>query len=802
MLSATVYDSASASCRHCGDPVFVDPVESESGLFCCAGCQAVFELLRHEGLDHYYRCAETPGRSQRDAASRAPDRFSSLDDPDVAAAFLEFDDGRIARARLPVPALHCASCVWLLERLWKLHPGVVAAEVDLLHQSLRVTFRPGETTLRAVAERLAMLGYEPTITIEHAVAAVPAARRRLYRQLGVAGFAFGNIMIFSIPRYAHGGPLEPGFQRLFDVLNLAFALPVLLFSAAHWFAGAWRAVRARHVTLDFPVALGLAVLFGRSVFDIATGGGEGYLDSFAGLVFFLLLGRLFQQKTFEQMAFDRTYRSFFPLSVRVERGGACDVVPIAQLVPGDHIVVRPQELVPADAVLLDGAGTVDYAFATGEQTPVEVRAGDTVRAGGRVTARTLRLRVARAVSHSRLAGLWANPVLGVGKPSAYAAVTDRFGFWFTAFAVALAAAGAWWWWPDAGMSARVATAVLIIACPCALTLAAPVTLGTALGRLGQHGVYARTSDVVFALGQVDTIAFDKTGTLTSATTPVVVEHGGLSEADWRLARALASESVHPVSRALCDAGPGHGTVTALAEQPGHGVSGLVDGHHVRIGSGDFVRVAAGLQPGDAGASEPDGAVTHVAVGDRVGWVRVRVAERAGIEDAVRTLGRTHRLCLISGDNDREAGRWAPVFGAAMAFRQSPEAKLEVVRALARQGRRVLMLGDGLNDAGALAAAHVGVAVSDATACVVPACDAVIAGSRVRDLGAVLWYARLAHHVILLAFAFSVVYNVVALSLAVGGALTPLLSAILMPVSSLTVVGLGAGAMRLAARRLP
>jgi Cu+-exporting ATPase len=792
MLSATVHDPANALCRHCGDPVLADRVETHSGLFCCVGCQAVFELLRQEGLDHYYLCAEAPGRSQRDAASQAPDRFASLDDPDVAAAFLEFDDGRIARARLPVPALHCASCVWLLERLWRLHPGVVAAEVDLLRQSLRVTFRPDETTLRAVAERLAMLGYEPTITIEHAAAAVPAARRRLYRQLGVAGFAFGNIMIFSIPRYAHGGPLEPGFQRLFDVLNLAFALPVLLFSASHWFAGAWRAVRARHVTLDFPVALGLAVIFGRSVFDIATGSGEGYLDSFAGLVFFLLLGRLFQQKTFEQMAFDRTYRSFFPLSVRVERAGACDVVPIAELVPGDHIVVRPQELVPADAVLLEGAGAVDYAFATGEQTPVEVRAGDTVRAGGRVAARTLRLRVARAVSHSRLAGLWANPVLGGAKPSAYTAVTDRFGFWFTVFAVALAATAAWWWWPDAGMSARVATAVLIIACPCALTLAAPVTLGTALGRLGQHGVYARTSDVVFALGQVDTIAFDKTGTLTSATAPVVVEHGGLREADWRLARALASESVHPVSRALCDAGPGQGTVTALTEQPGHGVSGLVDGCPVRIGSASF----AGA--GDDARTD----VTWVAVADRVGWARVAVAERAGIEDAVRALGRTHRLCLISGDNDREAGRWAPVFGAAMAFRQSPEAKLEVVQALARQGRRVLMLGDGLNDAGALAAAHVGLAVSDATACVVPACDAVIAGSRVRDLGAVLWYARRAHHVIQLAFAISVVYNVVALSLAVGGALTPLASAILMPVSSLTVVGLGAGAMRLAARRLP
>ena len=761
----------------------------------------MFELIRREGLDHYYRCTEAPGRPQHESESRAADRFSSLDDPEVAAAFLEFADAQVARARLPVPALHCPSCVWLLERLWKLHAGVLASEVDLLHQTVRVTFRPGVTSLRAIAERLAMLGYEPTITVEHAAATVPAARRRLYRQLGVAGFAFGNIMIFSIPRYAHGGPLEPGFQRLFDALNLAFALPVLLFSASSWFTGAWRAVRARHVTLDFPVALGLSVIFGRSLVDIATGSGEGYLDSFTGLVFFLLLGRLFQQKTFEQMAFDRTYRSFFPLSVRVERDGGCDVLPIAELVPGDRIVVRPQELVPADAVLLEGSGAVDYAFATGEQTPVAVTAGDTVRAGGRVTARTLRLRVTRAVSHSRLAGLWARPLLSGGKPSVYAEVADRFGFWFTVFAVGLAAAGAWWWWPDAGMSARVATAVLIIACPCALTLAAPVTLGTALGRLGQHGVYAKTGDVVFALGQVDTIAFDKTGTLTSAAAPVVVEHGGLTEADWRLARALASESVHPVSRALCDAGPGHGTVSEVTERPGQGVCGVVDGHQVRIGSPAFARAAAAQAPG-ADTSDRRGDVTHVAVDDRLGWARVAVPERAGIERAVSALARTHQLYLISGDNDREAGRWAPIFGDAMAFRQSPEAKLEAIQTLSRQGRRVLMLGDGLNDAGALAAAHVGVAVSDATACVVPACDAVIDGRRVRDLGAVLGYARRAHHVIRLAFAISVVYNVVALWLAVTGALTPLASAILMPASSLTVVGLGAGAMRLAARRLP
>ncbi|HEY8535394.1 MAG TPA: heavy metal translocating P-type ATPase metal-binding domain-containing protein, partial [Vicinamibacterales bacterium] len=651
MLAYVAQPDASSTtlrCRHCGDPCD-RPVRDGDNVFCCIGCRSVYTLLMQEGLDGYYACEVPPGVPQRDAELREPDRFAALDDPATAAAFLEFDDGRIARARIPVPALHCASCVWLLERLWKLQPGVISSEVDLLRGLVRVTFDPRETTLRAIAERMAALGYEPNLALEQPSGTVPAARRRLYRQIGVAGFAFGNIMLFSIPRYVNGGPLEDGFQRLFDALNIGFALPVLLFSASDWFRAAWRTLRTGHVTLEFPVALGLAVIFTRSVADIALGTGEGFMDSFSGLVFFLLIGRLFQQKTFERMSFDRTYRSFFPLSVRVERDGACDVVPIERIGRGDVMVVRPHELVPADAVLLDGPGAVDYAFVTGESVPVAVEPGDVVHAGGRVAGHTLRLRALGPVSNSRLASLWANPILQTPKTTALASVSDRFGFWFTVCAVGIAIAGAIWWWPDLGMSARVATAVLIIACPCALTMAAPVTLGTALGQLGQRGLFARHPGVVLDMSRIDAIAFDKTGTLTTLSAPAVVEHGGLPAEDWPLVRAAAAHSVHPISRALAQSGEADGEVSELVESPGRGLSALVDGRRVRIGTAAFVGVAADNRPG----------VTHVSVDGRAGWVRVVVPTREGIDETVRALAREHDVHLVSGDHDAEAARWQP-----------------------------------------------------------------------------------------------------------------------------------------------
>lgn len=792
ILEPAALPVASVLCRHCGDPCVHDGISTAAGAFCCQGCASVFALLETHGLTRYYACDTSAGVSQRQASSRDAARFAPLDDPAIAQRFIEAHDGTFAHAAFSVPALHCASCLWLLEQLWRFDDGIGRSEADLLRRTVRVAFRPDRTTLRAVAERMASLGYEPVLDSERSAGRMPVARRDLYLKLGIAGFAVGNMMLFSIPRYANGAPLEPAFQRLFDALNVLFAVPVLVYSASDFFRSAWHALRLRAITLDVPVAMGLAVLFLRSVWDIATRTGEGYLDSFAGLVFFLLIGRLFQQVAFDRIAFDRTVRSFLPLSVRVLAGETMTMRRIEELAPGDVIVVRAHEIVPADARLLDDGGRLDLAFVTGEQTPVSVRGGAFVGAGGRVVGEALRLEVLRRVSQSRLAELWNNPVFAQRPAHWVTTVSARFGHWFTIGALALAAAGFLAWWPDVRMAAQVATAVLIIACPCALTLAAPITLGTALGRLGEAGVYLKQGAVALDLSRVDAIAFDKTGTLTTATASAAATVSGLDERDLMRARRLAAESVHPVSRALAADAPVSGDVHDVCEVPGDGVSGVVDGRPVAIGTAAFVSRVAGRP-----VSVPEGG-TAIVVDGRVGVLTLATPERPGMQAVAADLARTWETWLLSGDHDGTAARWRAAFGDRMRFRQTPNDKLAAVRERQAAGRRVLMVGDGLNDAGALAAADVGLAVSDDTACLVPACDAVIRGDRLTLLPQVLRYARRARRVVVLCFAVSVAYNVVGLGLALAGRLTPLATAILMPISSLTVIGLSTGLMRIGA----
>jgi Cu+-exporting ATPase len=451
--------------------------------------------------------------------------------------------------------------------------------------------------------------------------------------------------------------------------------------------------------------------------------------------------------------------------------------------------------VPADASV-EGDGVVDLAFVTGEQAPVGVRRGEVVVAGARVVGAPLRLRVVRPVSHSRLASLW-QASSGAHKPlPRLAALSTRFGQAFTLMALGLAMAGFMAWWPEVGTGAQVATAVLIIACPCALTLAAPVTLGTAAGCLGRAGVFLKTPAVAFDLARVDTVVFDKTGTLTQAEAPAIVDLHELDAAQWAIVRQLAGVSTHPVSRALAGSSPVGGDVRHVQERAGAGIVGEVAGIRVALGTAPFVEQVTGRRLSAVAGR------TYASVADRAGWLTSTTPARPGATEMIAAVSRLAETWLVSGDHDGTMAHWRPLFSDRQRFQQAPEDKQRFVDQLQADGRHVLMIGDGLNDAAALGSASVGIAVADHAACLVPACDVVVSGEALQWLPEVLQYARRASRVIALCLAVSVLYNLVGLYLALTGALTPLVTAILMPVSSLTIVGLSTGLMRVRVPRPP
>lgn len=778
-----------------------DWIQSESGYFCCDGCHIVYELLDNADLCSYYDRADRAGISMR----LTPDisAYDVLDDPAVQRILIDFRKDNILTVTFAVPTIHCASCVWLLERLPQLDCGVRSATVDVIRKTVRVVLDTGVTSVRSVAVLLAQVGYAPAISGERPNESVRADLRTLYLRLGVAGFAMGNVMLFAIARYLAGPSEVPtSIITTFNSISLILSVPVLLFSAAPWFISSMQALRNRALNLDVPVALGIAALFVRSVIDITTGFTEGFLDSFNGLVFFLLIGRLFQQKAFDAVSFDRTWRSFFPLSVRRVKAGIAETVSVSNIHPGDILEIRHGEVIPCDSVLTDSVAYVDYSFVTGESIPVELTSGSMLFAGGRVAGSALRCTVVKDVSHGYLASIWER--LGTRKPRmTMAKLSDRFGMVFTIGAISLAVIAAIVRLPDWSLTMSVFSAVLIIACPCALTISSPIALGTAMGRLARRSIYLRNVSIFPELARTDTVIFDKTGTLTQSS-PTVQSYGS-ELSDWQAVAiaSVASQSTHPMSRMIVRSLPKVNLmeVSLVDEVPGGGVKGQVAGHNVMIGSYDFVKEGADILQHDLYIRDAN---VFAAIDSKVvAAYTFNPVERTGICETLITLSRKYCLQLLSGDTQHHQPLFSALFGPSNAhFGCTPVDKVEHIEKEQRKGRHVLMVGDGLNDAAAMNAADAAIAVTDETATITPSCDVIMSADSIVNLPALLDVSRKLQYVTGLNFMVSVVYNIIGLTMAVLGILGPLAVAILMPLSSLSVIGIAVSGARYAVRKAP
>lgn len=791
-----LFQTAPASCYHCGQPCRSGEFTRRNHNFCCDGCAVVYELLEESGLGKYYELEKKPGISLRRLTGQ--DDYAFLDVPEIRDKILDFNDENTWRVTLEIPAIHCASCVWLLENMHRLEPGILLAHVNFQKKEVSYMADASRLTLRQLVERLHALGYAPRLSLDatdkRKTLASSEDRTFLYR-LAVAGFCFGNIMLLSFPEYLDLDIVrEAGFRRFFGWINLTLALPVFFYSASAFFRPAWTALRHGVVNIDVPLALGIIVMFVRSAAEIISGSGAGFMDALAGLVFLLLVGRWFQNKSFEALSFERRFKSYFPLSARRVKEDSVEPVSLDALRPGDVVVLKNEELIPADGEILEGCSLIDYSFVTGESFPVSKNPGDRVYAGGRNTGGLLKIRLHKSVSQSYLTSLWNSPVFQKDKSIFLSSRTNTVSKYFTIAQLLLAGGGAFIWLSlDPSMALHVFTSVLIITCPCALALTVPFTFGNSLRLLGRRKFYLKNADVIETLAKVDTVVLDKTGTLTCPDQRKVLYKGEIlpAQALAHIVRAT-SVSTHPISVALHQHLSRQGLESCdetVQEIPGKGlVCGLL-----RLGSAAFLGVkesesdAFGLAGGAVAYVEWEGKVLG-----RFETLNAYREEVSHLYRGLENLGK--KVVVLSGDNDRERDVLESLMGknALLIFDQRPEDKMTYIRALQQEGRTVLMVGDGLNDAGALRQADVGVALTEENGTFFPASDAMLRASALDRLPAFIRQARHSMHTVKWSFLISLFYNSIGLYFALSGSLKPVVAAVLMPISSVTVIAFTVG----------
>ncbi|GAA4752846.1 heavy metal translocating P-type ATPase [Flavisolibacter ginsenosidimutans] len=791
-----------AHCYHCGE-VCDAYIAGDEHVFCCDGCKFVYSLLKENGLCNYYDLSNTPGIKVKGKFSS--DKFSFLDTEEAKQKLITFKDEKQSQVGFYLPQMHCASCIWLLENLHAIQQGILFSKTNFGRKEVFIAFNHNETSLRKVVELLAFIGYEPYISLNDSEAKKEKKiNRKQFYKIGVAGFCFSNIMMLSFPEYFSSGDIAEGtLKHLFVYLNLVLALPVFFYSASDFFVSAWKGLQQKWLNIDAPIALSILITFSRSVYEVLSGTGAGYFDSMSGIVLFMLAGRWFQNKTYDSFSFDRDYKSYFPLGITKLNDGKEVPATIGSLEKNDRILVRHGEMVPADSVLLNGEASIDYSFVSGENTPLAKNKGELIYAGAKQLGGSIELLVIKPVNQSYITQLWNNNDFFADSKNGEKSFVHPWSRYFTAVLFTVAAlAGVYWSVVNPANVLPAVSAALIVACPCSLLLSATFTFGNMLRYYGKNGLYLKNATVIESLARVNKIVFDKTGTLTYASTAQIEFAGSLTQEQKEFVYSLAKESAHPLSRLIKDHllkndKPVAHPVSLFTETPGKGAEGLVNGYRIKLGSRSFI----------TGAKDRSGTTAEVWVaieGDVKGCFSIQNLYREGVNGLVKALEeKGYGLHLLSGDNDAEKGRLQSFFGRTtpMLFNQSPQDKLDYIKGLKQTAaNKVLMLGDGLNDAGALKQSNVGIAISENTSQFTPASDAILDSKKLDKLNAFLGYAKAGKTVVLASWVISILYNFVGLGFAVQAKLSPLVAAILMPVSSITIVTFVTIATTIAAKR--
>ena len=788
-----------ARCAHCGEPCL--PNNEQTPVFCCEGCQTVYQILENNNLCAYYSSADLALKSLKDKENQ---HFEYLDDVDLQNQILFFRSPNVSRVRFDLPTIHCAACIWLLENLPRLHEGILNSTVHFIEKEIHISFKESVIPLRQLAELLDKIGYPPLIRLDKAQKKQSSRHSNdLIYQIGVAGFAFGNSMLFSFPEYLGlSRDSDPTIVLVLGYLNLSLGIPVLFYSAREYFISAWKGLKSRDYNLDIPIVVGATTLFVRSSYEIISQTGPGYMDSLAGFLFFLLAGKWFQERTYKQIAFDRDYQSYFPIATTKITAEGLENISLPKLKKGDEILLKNGDLIPADGLLNCASTSIDYSFVSGEAALIPVIKGEKVYAGGKWNGQEGSILLSESVSQSYLTQLWNDPAFQKEGNNVRVQLTGQISkyFTFTLFTIAILTL-IYWYSIDKSIALNTFTAVLIVACPCAVALSVPFTYGNVLRILGKKHFFIKNVAAVEAISNIDTFVFDKTGTITSSQIQQSKYVGKkLSVYERNLILNLSSSSTHPVSKTIYNFFKEEDfetlNMTDWEEKTGLGLQAVIDNHQIKIGSSKWIDVTR--------EDQEKGNVFIEIDGTYMGYLSYQRTWREGAASFMNWAKSKGETYILSGDNDNEKDNLSQYFNIPvenMYFKQTPTDKLAFIKALQLKGRKVFMLGDGLNDAGALRQANFGMVISENQNNFTPASDAILAASKLDKLAAYLSYAIISKRLVYLAYGFALIYNAIGLYFAVQGTLSPVVAAILMPTSSITVVVWGLSATTFFARKL-
>ncbi|MBX3174425.1 MAG: heavy metal translocating P-type ATPase metal-binding domain-containing protein [Gemmatimonadaceae bacterium] len=783
-------------CAHCG----LDALPGESrcvdgALYCCAGCETAASILRQSGLDSgFYSLPER--RNLRVAASQRS--YAEFDHEAFQRVHVRARADGLHEVTLYLEGVHCASCVWLVERVPMIVPGAVRAELDVPRGVAHVEWDPAATTLSAIARTLDRLGYPPhAFRGRGADEARRAEERVMLTRIGVAGAIAANVMTIALALYSGVfGGMAREFETYFRWLSFALVTPAMLWPGRVFFTSAWQALRNGGLHMDVPIAAALAVGYAQGTFNTFRDSGPIYFDAVGTLIFLLLLGRYLQHRA-QRSAADSAalLGALTPTTARVVEGDSVRELPTEAVLPGMELEVRAGDTLAADGSVLRGHSSLDLALLTGESRPVSVGEGDRVFAGTVNLSHPLRVRVEEAGITSRLGRLLRDVEDGARERPPVVLLADRLAGWFIAAVLALAVTtAALWWGRDQATAIDNAIAMLVVTCPCALAMATPLTFTVAIGRAAARGILIKGAHALETLDKPGTLFLDKTGTLT--TGQMLLEQMDGDEAVRPLVVALERHSRHPVAAAVLAAMDDGAALEAhgVRETLGGGLRGIVAGHEVVVGRPAWVEREVGRSAAARREFAPlNPRLTPVLVavdGEIVARLAFGDPLRAEAPDAVRALQRRGwQVRLLSGDAPEVVAAVAEALGIAAADAEggaSPERKREAVRA-ARQHGHVVMVGDGVNDAAAIATATVGIAVRGGAEASMAAADVYLARGGIAALQELVQGARRTTGIIERNVLLALGYNLIGVTLAVMGVIDPLFAAILMPLSSLTVV---------------